>query len=168
MVTGKIIGWVLIALAICFAAAETGAQGVSKQYGIMSAYNVLHTLALGDLIQMRIIIERNIHPILWDPIIRSLLWLPGWLLLGVPGIILVWKFHLQPSMSGPDDDVRNSSYEDIIAAIEEFNESVHDETDLVPSKYAHLNNFDPMDDSTIAAANEELDNFELKPLQKDV
>ena len=61
MKAGKIIGWVLLACAFAFTAAETAAQGIAKQYGIMSAYTVLHTLILDKLIQTKIIIHKNLH-----------------------------------------------------------------------------------------------------------
>ena len=144
MVLGKLIGWLLIALALGFAAAETGAQGIARVNGFMSAYDVLHTLSPGELIQTRIFIERNLHPVLWDPIIRSILWLPGWLILGVPGIIIAWKSRDRSAeeMDG-EDELAVSSYDDIVAAAEEFDEIVHDEADSSPSKYGHLTDFDP-------------------------
>jgi hypothetical protein len=36
-------------------------------------------------------IERQIHPLLWDPILLHLLMLPNWLVLGLIG---VWLFYL--------------------------------------------------------------------------
>jgi hypothetical protein len=42
----------------------------------MSAYTVLHTLILGEFIQTKIIIHKNLRPVLWDPVIRAILWLP--------------------------------------------------------------------------------------------
>jgi hypothetical protein len=164
---GKICGWLLVGLAIAFAAAETGAQGVTKQYGIMSAYNVFHSLIPGELIQTRIFIEKNIHPVLWDPIIRSLLWLPGWLLLGAPGALLVWKLHLKPaSVIDPDDDVVVSSYDDILAAAEELDDFYSDEDDSAPSKYGHINDFDPTTDNVVEGPADELAALKLDPKNK--
>ncbi|MBT4588243.1 MAG: hypothetical protein HN884_06900 [Rhodospirillaceae bacterium] len=158
---GKIIGWMLLALAIGFAAVETGAQGVAKQYGIMSAYTVLHTLVPGELVQTRIFIEKSLHPVLWDPIIRSLLWLPGWLLLGMPGVFFAWKFRDRRSAEDrADDDILVSSYDDILAAAEEFDEHIHNEDDSAPSKYGHLSDFDP---AANHAQEDGLDAFKLEP-----
>ncbi len=38
-------------------------------------------------------LQRNlqkVHPLLWDPVVRSLLLIPGWVTLGVIGLILGW------------------------------------------------------------------------------
>ena len=153
----------LLMLAFGFAAAETGAQGISKQYGFMSAYGVLHTLVPGELIQTRIFIERNIHPVLWDPIIRSLLWLPGWLLLGAPGAFFVWKFRDRaPEGEEEDDEFVNSTYDDILAAAEEFDEIDH-EDEAQPSKYSHLTDFDPTAENALEV---DSDGFKLDPKKK--
>ena len=119
MNAGKLIGWLLLACALAFAAAETAAQGIAKMHGLMSAYTVLHTLIPGELILTKIIIQKNIHPFLWDPIIRAILWFPGWLSLGLPGIYLLWRFRVLPAPgTDDDDDLPISSYDDIVAAAE--------------------------------------------------
>ena len=142
MVIGRFIGWVLIIMALGFAIAEISALGLSKQYGIMSAYSVLHTLVPGELILTRIIIGKTLHPVIWDPFIKSLLWLPGWLLLGLPGIICIWKFRDLTSETTSDDEAVDSSYEDILAAAEEFDKIVENE-ELAPSTYGKMDEFDP-------------------------
>ena len=35
-------------------------------------------------------IERNVHPLLWDPVIISLLQVPSWIVFGVLGLALYW------------------------------------------------------------------------------
>ena len=35
-------------------------------------------------------IERNLHPLLWDPVLLSALKLPGWLILGAAGAVLFY------------------------------------------------------------------------------
>ena len=35
-------------------------------------------------------IERQIHPLLWDPVLLTFLRLPNWLVLGVLGLFLLW------------------------------------------------------------------------------
>jgi hypothetical protein len=142
MVVGRFIGWILIVMALGFAIAEISALGLSKQYGIMSAYSVLHTLVPGELILTRIIIGKTLHPVIWDPFIKSLLWLPGWLLLGLPGIICIWKFRDLASETTSDDEAVDSSYEDILAAAEEFDKIVENE-EFAPSTYGKMDEFDP-------------------------
>jgi len=134
----------LLACAFAFAVAETAAQGVARQYGIMSAYTVLHTLILGELVQTKIIIHKNLHLVLWDPVIRAILWLPNWLTFGVLGIILAWKYRLRRNLSDElDDDFPISTYDNIVAAVEELDEHMALEDDYTPSKYEHLSDFNP-------------------------
>ncbi len=140
MVIGRFIGWLLIFAALGFTIVEISAQSIGNQYGVLSAYTVLHTLIPGELIQTRIIISRALHPILWDPFIRSLLSLPGWLILGLPGIFLVWKFRKVSSETS--DDARTSTYEDIVAAAEEFDE-MNDDEGFSESQYGKMDEFDP-------------------------
>ena len=142
MVVGRCIGWVLVVMALGFAIAEISALGLSGQYGIMSAYSVLHTLIPGELIVTRIVISKVLHPTIWDPFIKSLLWLPGWLLLGFPGIICLWKFRDRSSEISSDEKVVDSSYEDIVAAAEEFDKIVENETFPV-SNYGAMDEFEP-------------------------
>lgn len=138
------IGWLLLAMALGFAAVETAAQGLAKQHWLMSAYSVFHTLVPGELIQTRIFITKYLHPVLWDPVIRSLLELPGWVSLGVPGLYLSWKFRdvSEGDLSG-EEGIIHSSYEDILAAAEEFDDHIGGADDLAPSKYGHLDEFNP-------------------------
>jgi len=140
MVVGRFIGWLLIFAALGFTIVEISAQSIGSQYGVLSAYTVLHTIIPGELIQARIIISRASHPILWELFIRSLLSLPGWLILGLPGIFFVWKFRKISSETY--DDARSSTYEDIVAAAEEFDE-MNDEEGFSKSHYGKMDEFDP-------------------------
>ena len=142
MIIGRFVGWALVVMALGFAIAEISALALSNNYGIMSAYSVLHTLVPRELILTRIIIGKALHPIIWDPFIRSLLWFPGWLLLGLPGIICIWRFRDLESEIDREDETKDSSYEDIVAAAEEFDESVEDE-EMIPSNYGAMDEFDP-------------------------
>jgi hypothetical protein len=35
-------------------------------------------------------IEQNIHPLLWDPFLVSVFWLPTFVILAVLGLLLIW------------------------------------------------------------------------------
>ncbi|MDB5572236.1 MAG: hypothetical protein JWN93_3419 [Hyphomicrobiales bacterium] len=36
------------------------------------------------------LIEQNVHPLLWDPFLLSVLLLPTWLVMGLLGLLLLW------------------------------------------------------------------------------
>ena len=165
MVVGRCIGWVLVVMALGFAIAEISALGLSGQYGIMSAYSVLHTLMPGELIVTRIVISKVLHPTIWDPFIKSLLWLPGWLLLGFPGIIFMWKFRDRSSEISSDEKAVDSSYEDIVAAAEEFDKIV--ENEIFPeSNYGAMDEFEPPKLDAEDFSDEDLLKKSISDLQK--
>lgn len=35
-------------------------------------------------------VERNLHPLLWDPVLRGFFLAPSWLVLTVFGLLLIW------------------------------------------------------------------------------
>ena len=56
----------------------------------VSAYELWYTAWPGSLIFSQIRVER-LAPFLWDPVVTTVLAVPGWLLLGLPGGWLVWN-----------------------------------------------------------------------------
>ena len=48
------------------------------------------TLHVGSLNLAQAVIQRYIHPALWDPVIDGLLQWPAWSLLGAPGVVLAF------------------------------------------------------------------------------
>ena len=118
----------MIGGALLFAAAETAAQAMSGEFGIMSAARVVEILAPEYFYQFR------------KPMGLLLFKLPGWFLFGAPGVTLAWKFRAIP-LGGeePDGETVHTTYEDIVAAAEEAEEWISNR----PSKYVHLEDFDP-------------------------
>ena len=102
---------------------------------------------------------------LWDPVICAILWLPDWLTFGVPGIILAWKYCLRRNLSDElDDDFSISTYDDIVAAVEELDEHMVLEDDNAPSKYEHLSDFNPAaEPDEDGGLGNELGDFQLDP-----
>jgi hypothetical protein len=89
-----LFGWALLIAAFAAAASEpfvTIASSGRDLSGsvITSAYDLWYTLAPGHLVLSKIRLE-SILPALWDPVLTSILVLPAWFLLGVPGTTLAW------------------------------------------------------------------------------
>lgn len=147
MIAWRIIGWCLLVMAFIFTAAEAVVHGMLGEYGVVASSRVLEVLAPDTLANMKAAIAENISPIVWDPFMLSLLQLPGWILLGGPGVFLVWYFRDRtPSDFEMPDDYPHTTYEDIVAAAEEAD---YDDIGL-PSKYRDLADYDPsrpIDDS---------------------
>ncbi len=89
-----LLGLLLLAGAFLLAAYETMAR-VELQHGgaFMPAYDLWYGLWPSSLNHLRIVLERDLHPMLWDPLLVSLLVLPAWLLVGAPGALLLVKFR---------------------------------------------------------------------------
>jgi len=96
------LGVALLVGAFAAAAAGMVAHRIAGGPGVaMSAHDLWYTLRPGSLVVVEATLER-LHPWLWDPLIAYLLAVPAWLLLGVPGLLLVW--HSRPRRGETDID----------------------------------------------------------------
>ena len=102
----SLLGWILIVAAFIAAAAETVAHTVPGVRGmVISAYDLWYTLWPKSLVITRIIVERDFHALIWDPLLVAVLQFPAWLLLGGPGVALAWYFRSpRPKSEGIEDD----------------------------------------------------------------
>jgi len=97
------LGWVFLVLAFAAGAAESIPRALPGDEGLfVSAYDLWYASKPGSLVVAQIRVEK-ISPALWDPVIVSVLALPGWLLCLVPGIGLTWFCRPNREMS---DEVR--------------------------------------------------------------
>ncbi len=88
------LGYGLLAAAFLVGAAEIAAHGIGgTRSPVLSAYDTWYTFWPDTLIVSRIIIERDLAPFLWDPVSVTVLSLPAWMILGLPGAALAWLFH---------------------------------------------------------------------------
>jgi len=94
------LGWALLALAFAAGAAEVVPRSMaSGRAFFVSAYDLWYSAWPGSLITTQIRIERHLHPMLWDPMLVTLLKLPAWLLIGLPGGLLAWFNRSKKQMS---------------------------------------------------------------------
>jgi hypothetical protein len=143
MTPGKLIAWIFLIAAFVAAAAETAAHAIQGTVGLMSAHELLYTLAPGKYIIAQGWIEDHLGRALWDPALRTVLIMPAWALFLVPGIALIWLFRVRPDpFERHGEDAPHSTYEDVVAAAEEANGEARDDT---PSKYAGYALYDPTD-----------------------
>jgi len=89
-----LIGCVLLVAAFVAAALETMAFMQSGTGSlVISAYDLWYTYWPGHLVVAQIKVEQALHPLVWDPLIVTVLQLPAWALLGVPGMAFLWYFR---------------------------------------------------------------------------
>jgi hypothetical protein len=143
MKIGMITGFALLICAFVAAAAEMAAQARMGSFGFISAYNTVYALYPGKLILAEIMVEKYAHPLVWDIMVRTILVLPGWMILGVPGALIAWRSRPDYGKVYDDEDddrMPYTSYEDIIAAAEEI--EIDDIADS-GSKYTEYEDYDP-------------------------
>jgi hypothetical protein len=90
-----VIGWILLAAAIAFLIAEQVVAYTTGTYRVISLGQTWFDVDVGSLNLVQAVIQRYIHPFLWDPIIAGALRWPAWSLLGGIGTFLVLAFPIR-------------------------------------------------------------------------
>jgi len=93
VIVGRLIGWLFILGALFLLGAEAVASLQAGAYQGLALGQVWFTLDVASLNLAQAVIQRYLHPALWDPVMIELLTWPGWLLLGPPGLVLVLAFR---------------------------------------------------------------------------
>jgi len=90
-----IAGWVLLFLA----AMALGAEGLraleAGHYRTLALGEIWYGLDRDSLNLAQAAIQRHLLPVLWDPIITSILRLPVWLLPGLAGVGLLYRCRVR-------------------------------------------------------------------------
>ena len=83
------LGWILILLGIGFLALDTFTFIQTGSFAPHATGQVWHDIHGGSLNLVQAVVQRYIHPGLWDPwIVTVLLW-PAGLVFGIPGLLLL-------------------------------------------------------------------------------
>lgn len=84
-------GILLVAGSLALASAEAYVRSFDGIDGVViSASEVWYALSPKTYTLTRHWISETLSPALWNPVLLGVLWLPGWLLAGVPGAALIW------------------------------------------------------------------------------
>lgn len=87
-----VLGWILIALALAALGYEAWLALQTGAYRMVAAGELWFRLDVGSLNLSQAIVQRYVHPALWEPGIVTLLRWPAWSLLGAAGVVLVLAF----------------------------------------------------------------------------
>jgi hypothetical protein len=93
VIVGRIAGWLLIALALLLLGVEVVASLEAGAYQGLALGLVWFRIDPGSLNLIQAVTQRFLHPAIWDPAAITVLQWPGWLVFGVPGILLVVLFR---------------------------------------------------------------------------
>lgn len=92
-----VLGLALLALALAALGYELWAALHAGGYRTMAAGELWYRLDRGSLNLSQAVIQRYVHPWLWEPALVTLLRWPAWALLGAPGVVLVLISSLRRS-----------------------------------------------------------------------
>ena len=83
MIVGRFLGWLITAVALMAAGAEILASLEAGAYQGLAIGYLWFKIDTGSLNLSQAIVQRYIHPSLWDPVIVTVLTWPAWITLGV-------------------------------------------------------------------------------------
>jgi hypothetical protein len=86
----RIIGWIIILLAIAAAGHEIIAAFEARSYHFKAFGELWYMIDRASLNVFQAAIQRHVWPFLWDGVIAYILLMPAWLVLGVPGTLIAW------------------------------------------------------------------------------
>jgi hypothetical protein len=86
------LGWLLVALALLDLGYELWPAIQSGTYRVIPLGELWYCLDAGSLNLVQAVVQRHLHPLLWQPVLTSVLQWPAWSLLGGPGLALVLAF----------------------------------------------------------------------------
>ncbi|MBL6954964.1 MAG: hypothetical protein ISR50_20210 [Alphaproteobacteria bacterium] len=86
---GRILGWLLLALAFMIAGAEAMASLRAGEWQPMALGQLWYDLDRGSLNLMQALVQRYLHPAIWDPGVITILQWPAWLVAVIPAAVLL-------------------------------------------------------------------------------
>lgn len=102
---GFVLALALLAGGFAAALAEMVARQKSAGGAVlMSARDLWQLLGPGSLGALQARIETALHPWLWDPALTAILAFPAWLLLGLPGFLLLLRYNPRRGQGNIDED----------------------------------------------------------------
>jgi hypothetical protein len=82
-------GWVLAAAALVAFANDLISFAQTGTYRMIPTGQVWFDTHVASLNLMQAVVQRFLHPSLWDPVIATILQWPAWSLLGAPAAVLI-------------------------------------------------------------------------------
>jgi hypothetical protein len=93
MVIGRMIGWLLLVVALGVVSFEIWLAMKSGGWRPVAAGELWFKLHAPSLNASQAGIQRHVAPWLWDPVITTVLLWPAWAVVGAPGLLLAWAFR---------------------------------------------------------------------------
>jgi hypothetical protein len=87
-IAGRVVGWLLLLGAMVVVARDILRYVETDGYAAIAVGKLWFSLHVDSLNLAQAVVQRYIHPALWDPAIVWVLRLPAWLAFAVPGLAL--------------------------------------------------------------------------------
>jgi hypothetical protein len=93
MFIGRWLGWLLLFGALIAVVIELFKFVTSGTYAVVALGEIWYNIHANSEVGLQAFVEKSISPALWTNVIVPLLSLPAWLVLGLPGGILLLLFR---------------------------------------------------------------------------
>ncbi len=93
MIVGRIAGWLITLVAVLILGAELVGFVRTGAYKIISGGELWYDIQRSSLNILQAVIQRYLHPTIWDPVLTAVLRAPAWLPLGIVGMGTSWLFR---------------------------------------------------------------------------
>ena len=94
MKTARIIGWILVALALALLGHEALSALEDGRYRLVALgelwFRIDQAAGAGSLNATQAFVQRYVWAWLWEGLIQPVLIAPAWLVFAVPGLLLAW------------------------------------------------------------------------------
>ena len=90
MIVGRILGGLITAVALMAAGAEILASLEAGAYQGLAIGHLWFKMDVASLNLSQAVVQRYVHPSLWDPVIVTVLQWPAWIVFGVLGPALAF------------------------------------------------------------------------------
>lgn len=86
----RLIGILFLSMALILLVLDGSKTIAASELVLTSMGETWFNLDIGSLNLSQALIQRYVHPFLWDPVILWILGVPGWVVLGLPGLLLTF------------------------------------------------------------------------------
>jgi hypothetical protein len=93
LLVGRLVGWALLLAGLVVLARDVIGFLDTGTFSPVVLGELWFTLHSSSLNLMQAVIQRYVHPVLWDPVITSILFLWAFAILLVPGLALLLLCH---------------------------------------------------------------------------
>jgi len=101
VIVGRVLGWFLFAVSLLLLGSEIISSLQAGEWDPQLLGVLWFQLDSGSLNLVQAIVQRFLHPYLWDPMIQTMLLWPAWPIFMIPGILLITLFRKRKNPYAP-------------------------------------------------------------------